>query len=135
MDAYAAIEAKAPEELRALCRQRGIMRPGGPLLYAEADSRTTQEILWQAWRAAGREGAVPPFVAQIQRHVAQRLRGWYGLPQSAGVLDAAADALAVMAAPDGRALIEALLIYVGRLNLWLDAAIPWNELNRVFERA
>ncbi|HLN14534.1 MAG TPA: DUF3830 family protein [bacterium] len=130
--AYAGIADRVPEEVSALLRARDVMRPAGPLLYAEGDTRTLQEALWLLRQEARATGAVPPFASRLLRHAAGRLRGWYQLDRAAAVLELAAGALPELPAPHAGEMVDALIVYVGRLNLWLDVSIPWNEFNQAF---
>jgi hypothetical protein len=111
------------------------MRPAGPVLYAEGDTRTLQEALWLLRQEVRETGAVPRFAARLLRHAAGRLRGWYQLERAAAVVERAADVLPDQPGPDAGETIESLIVYVGRLNLWLDACTPWEELNHAFARA
>jgi len=129
--AYAAIADRLPEEVSALLGRRDVMRPVGPLLYAEAETRHLHETLWLIRQEARSAGAVPTFASRVLRHAAGRLRGWYQLHRAAAVLEPAADALPGLPASHAAETIDALMLYVGRLNLWLDLSIPWNEFNRL----
>ena len=133
--AYVAIADGRPDEVTALLGRRDVMRPIGPLLYAEADTRTLHETLWLIRQEARSTGAVPLFASRVLRHAAGRLRGWYQLSGAAAVLEPAADALPGLSASHAAETIDALMLYVGRLNLWLDLSIPWNEFNRLLAGA
>jgi len=133
--AYAAIAERAPGEVRALLAQRGVMRPAGPVLYAEAETRKLHETLWLIRQEARASGVVPSLASTILRHCAGRLRGWYQLGDAAALVDEVAGALPGLPCAQATEVVEALMLYVGRLNLWVDASIPWDGLNRLLARS
>lgn len=133
MEAYYMHTERPPADVQTLVARRGVMRPGGALLYAEAETRKLHEVLWTLRRSMRREGKVPSFGRYILRHFAQRLRGWYGLQHAATLTEAAEEALATLPAQQATIVVEALAVYMGQLNLWLDSHIPWNTFNEVLQ--
>jgi hypothetical protein len=132
--AYTAIRDAPPPEVQALLARRGVMRPAGQLLAGEAEARKLHEVAWLIRGELLERGTVPDLAAPLLRHFAHRLSGWYGLPDAGRLVAATASHLPSMA---GRAAVEAvegLILFVGRLSLWLDAFIPWDAINGLLHR-
>lgn len=132
--AYTAIRDASPSDVSAVAAGRGVMRPAGRLLAGEAEARKLHEIAWLIRAEILRDDRPPDVAAPLLRHFAQRLAGWYGLPEAGELV---ADVAAHLPALTGRAAIEVLeglILYIGRLSLWIDAAIPWEAINALFHR-
>ena len=63
----------------------------------------------------------------------RRFTGWYGLEEAGRLCAACANDLPSLAPAAAQGALEALVIYVGRLNFWLDSYIPWEELNALLQ--
>lgn len=131
MTAYAQNIRNLPSNVERLLARRGVMRPGGALLYAEAETRKLHELLWLIRNLARRNDALPDFSPELLNHFVQRLRGWYGLNEAADLVSEVISALNTLPLDQAIVTVEALAIYVGQLNLWLDAHIPWNDFNEL----
>lgn len=123
-----------PEELSALCHREGIMRPGGPILYAEADSRLFHEFLSVLRKRIAQASYDPRYTIVLLRESLQyfchKMLGWYQLERTAAVVQRYSDRLNLtMPTSELVPLLDALSLFVGRLNMWLDSLIPWNEIN------
>jgi hypothetical protein len=67
----------------------------------------------------------------LLRRAAVRLGGWYLLREAGELAERTAAALDTADAATRLALLRELTFYVGRLNYWLDLAIPWNDVNEL----
>jgi hypothetical protein len=131
--AYLAMVRRAPPEVTALMRRRGVMRPAGALMYAEAESRKLHEVLWMLRGHLRRSHDIPEFARTLLDHCVLRLGGWCGLHEAAALIRETVDEIRRLP-PERRAeALEALILYVGRLNMWLDALIPWDAVNTVLQ--
>ena len=133
--AYHAIRQTVPADVRALMARRGAMQPAGPLICGEGETRKLHELAWLVRAEILATGRVPAFVGQALEQFAGRLAGWYGLPQAGALVHAVAAALPGMRDDQARELVEGLILYIGRLSLWLDACIPWDGINRLLHQA
>ncbi len=60
---------------------------------------------------------------------------WGGMPETGKFLENVAKAIGTINSREElQVLMEELIFYVGRLNYWLDAAIPWYPLVETFEK-
>jgi hypothetical protein len=123
-----------PEEILQLKKLKGIMRPAGPLFYAEAESRTFHEWLYMTyqnsiekqWGADLTRSILLPQLSALR----SKMAGFYSLKRTARTLSAFEEALR-----DSRSmervvtLCEHLAHFVGRINMWIDTLIPWNDVN------
>ena len=123
-----------PDEVSRLSDSRGALRPLGPLLYAEAESRIYTEILSQ--HLLGMRDGDPVRQEEGHRHarwliqrLSEHLSGWYGLSDASAFLEGALALLEGASREETPDYLEEVVLYLSRLNLWLDLLIPWNELN------
>jgi hypothetical protein len=134
-DAYASIRHTVPPDVTALMRRRGLMQPAGPLICGESETRKLHEFLWLARTEILTAGTASGFVSTVLEHYAGRLGGWYALPQAGALVHQVAAVLPEMRGDQARDIVEGLILYIGRLSLWLDACIPWDEINAMLHRA
>jgi hypothetical protein len=133
--ASSAMADAVPRDVEALLARHGVMRPAGVLFYAEAETRKLHEVLWMVRRHLRDAGAVPVFVPSLLLHFANRLGGWCGLTEAATLVEGVAAGLSKAPPEDAVDAVEALIIYAGRLNMWIDACIPWGEVNGLLQAA
>ena len=131
MHAYGEIATEEPAEIRTLLGKTGVMRPVGALVYAEAETRKLHELLWLLRGALLTDGQLPSVTPAIIRHFVRRLAGWYGLHDAGRVVSSTLQRLEDGPGTDSLPILDGLILYVGRLNFWLDARIPWDEFNEV----
>jgi hypothetical protein len=108
------------------------MRPAGRLIAGEAEARKLHEIAWLIRGELLGGGTMPAFATPLLRHFAQRLAGWYGLPGAGRLVSECAAQLPALAASAVLEAVEALILFIGRLSLWLDAYVPWEAINGLF---
>ena len=103
------------------------------VLYANFDLFWAVESLHVCRSLAGGDRLTGPqaghVAGSIVRQVRSRLAHW-GFPRACGVLDDAASALeSAPSRQQVRALVEGALLYAGRLQSWVDAIVPWADLD------
>jgi hypothetical protein len=115
-----------PTEIVGLVARRGVNMPAGPLIYAEAYARQTQELLWRlrARARAGDEAYAARAASDALELCATRLHEFCGLPEAARTL-LAASRLLERHPEFAFAIIEETILFTGRLAGWLDARLPW----------
>ena len=138
----AATGAAWPAEPSEITRLRTYGRPPmGTMpcvLYANFDLFWAGENL-QVCRALAQEGRLPPpqvglTTAALLRRTASRLGKW-GFADTLGLLEEVAAELESPTGPASRpttlqAAIDGAQLYLDRVQSWLDAIIPWTEMDR-----
>lgn len=122
-----------PAEFERLRARRGVMIPLGPLFYAESETRKLHENLWLL-RDEREMRFKSEAAALLLRGAADMLEGFLGLHDTAKGLSILADAVGKEPS-DTSALLDEIILYVGRLSHWLDLYFPWRKLNAVAEAA
>lgn len=134
-----AIWQHMPAEVEALTRRDGDLQPIGLVSYAEGETRTLSEVLGKAVllerdgqleAGTARGSLVRVLVARVEDH----LRNWYGLRDAAAFVANAAELLEHATEEEALAIVEEIALYVGRISMWLDVLLPWNELNGTMVR-
>lgn len=145
-EAADAIADAPPAEIMTMMRRRGIMLPAGPLLNAQGETRKLHETLWSLRaRAAQAEekplhsaNVVDDFVADaaavLLRTAEDKLANFYGLHDMGGFAGRIAAHFEAVS-EDARTVLDEVIVWVGRLDGWLDACIPWQAVNTAVERA
>lgn len=145
-EAAAAMADQPPSEVMTMMRRRGIMLPAGPLLNAQGETRKLHEGLWSLRMRAAQAGEKPlhsaivvdDFVADaaavLLRTAEDKLANFYGLHEAGGFAGKIA-AHFEATSEDARTVLDELIVWVGRLDGWLDACIPWQTVNAAVERA
>lgn len=119
----------------------GAFEHTGPvLLYAESETREIIEYLWNL-KAMALQESIPieylrVLVCQILDSKADKWRRWYKMKEIPELMDRVSLAFRnVEKGKDFVELIEAFLLYIGRINFWLDSTIPWLSISSVFDWA
>ncbi|MBT6119549.1 MAG: hypothetical protein HOH66_16930 [Rhodospirillaceae bacterium] len=145
-EAAEAMADAPPAEIMTMMRRRGIMLPAGPLLNAQGETRKLHEALWALRERASAAGdkplhsaiAVDDFVADaaavLLRTAEDKLANFYGLHDAGGFAGRIADHFEETS-EDARTMLDEVIVWVGRLDGWLDACIPWQAVNAAVERA
>ena len=127
------------EEILALKDRSGVMRPMGPILYGEADTRLCHEFLSLERRRIGRDPvelpAVKDALCEYLSFTEEKLSGWYGLKMAAAVADRYKDEIRECEnIKDIDTLLNGFILFLGRVNMWLDALMPWNDINEISQK-
>lgn len=65
----------------------------------------------------------------------KRLESWYLMRDAPQVFAEASElCLQTKSLQDLQAMLEAIVVYIGRLQWWFDLAIPWDDLSGLFEQ-
>jgi hypothetical protein len=128
-----------PQDVRDLVSSRGTLRPLGIVSYAEADARIHAELIANIVlreRAAELPAgtATTPVVILTLARLRDHLQGWYALSTSAAFVDAALGFMREAQPEDALLCLEEVVLYLTRLDLWLDLHLPWYELNETMLR-
>jgi hypothetical protein len=130
---------RPPAEVTALLDRKGALQPAGGLLYSEADTRNFHEMLFVIHQIVSARPEGPAGLADLIRGIlayyATRLRGWYGLEESARRIEAATAALDYQDKTAFLAELERLMAVAGRINFWIDGQMPWFDINESVKRA
>ena len=125
---------KLPEDIRGVYEKLGIMLPGGPITYADGESRKLADLVYTLYTSvrAGEEYG-PEFLARLLDYYAFKIGGWCGLT------DCAADILQYkQLLLSGKYSREVVLMdfiyYVNRMSMWIDLLIPWEDLTNLMRR-
>jgi hypothetical protein len=145
-EAAEAMADAPPAEIMTMMRRRGIMLPAGPLLNAQGEARKLHEGLWSLRTRAAEAGdrplhsaiAVDDFVADaaavLLRTAEDKLANFYGLHEAGAFAGKIAGHFEAIS-EDARTVLDEVIVWVGRLDGWLDACIPWQAVNTAVERA
>lgn len=126
-----------PEEILRLRQLGGVMQPAGPLLYAEAESRnfhewlylTYQNIIKKQLKADLTKHIILPHLSSLRAKMA----GWYHLERTAQSIIAFEKAFRESHSIEEIGdLCEHLILFIGRINMWIDTLVPWNDINENF---
>lgn len=123
------IWAAPPEEMFTLMNRTGMMLPYGPLAMAEGEFRKLHELLWRLRNEKYGVGStdlatVVPFLIDSFN---ARIDGFCALHQCGDVLDRSKTLFADPETASGA--LEEIVMFTGRAAAWLDAFIPWSDLN------
>lgn len=130
------IWSEMPDEIRDLLRRK---RPAGPIIYAEGETRTLHELLFACYDIAYKNKVDLKSLKEFTRVLLQFYRGkldkWYGLRTIAVVLERAEEAFSNAESMENYCeLVKELILFVGRVNMWLDLLIPWQEMNELLKK-
>jgi len=128
-----------PDEVKRLLKTTGTFdQTCTVVLYAESETRQMADFLYCLRDAAKREAVMLDSLRATTRNLldlmAAKWEGSYHLSDTLRVIKEAAFALdKKMNKDDYNALVEELLLYIGRLNFWIEVHIPWYEIIGTFE--
>ena len=133
-------EKEPPEVRRALTKSAGTFDESFfPALYATEGSRNIHFTL-VAFRKVLLDPksdleTVKTVVKTYLPHMVPVTFSLFGMTEAGGFLESiAAQIDTVTTREELLALVEELAFYVGRLNYWLDAAMPWYQLVETYEK-
>lgn len=122
-----------PVEIKKLASRNGVMQPGGPVFYAEGETRKLADILWVFYQFYQKEGYIPLDILQnILLQSMNRIGGWCGLRTSEENLNK----YRLMLLEKNKnisPILEDLILYTNRLNMWIDLLIPWEICNETLK--
>lgn len=130
-----AIWDKVPEEIYRIKKRKGFMQPAGSIMYAESETRKLQEILW-VFKNLLKEKQITLeslkySLKAILEHFSIRIGGWCGLTDTSTLLKNASELIRKLETNEELSnILDELMLYSGRINMWVDLLIPWNDLNK-----
>jgi hypothetical protein len=128
-----------PNEVKKLLETTGTFgQTCTVVLYIESETRQMVDFLYCLREAAKQEDVTLDSLRTITRTwldlTAAKAEGWYHLSDTLRIIKEAASALDRITTKDYyNALLEELLLYIGRLNFWIEMRIPWYEIIGTFE--
>ena len=125
---------RIPDDIRRVYQKRGISLPGGPIIYADGESRKLADLVYTMYMSVcngeswGRE-----FMDRLLDYNAFKIGGWCGMT------DCAEDVLrykALLADPeqDVKEVLVDLIYWVNRMSMWIDLLIPWEDITNLMRR-
>jgi len=129
-----AIWEKVPEEIHRIKKRKGLMQPAGSIVYAESETRKLQEILW-VFKNLLKEKQITidnlkNCLKALLEHFSIRIGGLCGLTDTSTLLKNTSELISKLETSEElNNILDELMLYSGRLNMWIDLLIPWNDLN------
>lgn len=129
-----AIWEKVPDEIHRIKKRKGLMQPAGSIVYAESETRKLQEILW-VFKNLLKEKQITidnlkNSLKAILEHFSERIGGWCGLTDTSTLLKNTSELISKLDTNEElNNILDELMLYSGRVNIWIDLLIPWNDLN------
>ena len=133
-NARKAIWEKVPEEIDRMKKRKGLMQPAGSIVYAESETRKLQEILW-VFKNLLKEKQITidnlkNSLKAFLEHFSVRIGGWCGLKDTSTQLKNTSELISKLETSEElNNVLDELMLYSGRLNMWIDLLIPWDDLN------
>jgi hypothetical protein len=137
---YQELWSNRPEDIEALKKRAGAKNQGlTPLIYAESDTRALVKCLSYLREVSMTEELDLNTLKKITNIFLQndqsRAIRYYQMEGYARFLEKSRQALnEAKSTLQYRHVIEEALIYVGRINFWIDEEIPWASLASTFSR-
>ena len=130
---------KPPSEIRGLLKRKGTLQPAGHILCVESETRILHDILWTLYQAVLKNSDAltwtKPATVELLTHFSKRMWGWYQLEEASKYIASARDLAGnANTAAEYLAVMEEVMLYVGRVNMWVDLLIPWYDVNRVMKQ-
>jgi len=124
---------KLPNDLEAIVKREGVMQPGGPIIYAESETRKLADFLWIFYMFYKKEGYINIDLLQsILTQSKNKVGGWCGLTKNAEAFNQYLYLIQNNA--DKLVVLKDFILYINRLNMWIDLLIPWNEINESIKK-
>lgn len=112
----------------------------GPLIMAEEELRVLADEFWVI-RVTVKEGKIDArsggrIVAAMLSLRSRRFETWYAMHETSALFKDSAEATQrVSKSEDLIRFLDNLIMYLGRLDLWLELEVPWDNLSRFFEKS
>lgn len=118
-------------EIVDMVSRKGQTMPAGPILSASGDALKLIGVLWEFRKLLVEKGHFDPlsFNAVIG-HFQEILGGWYGLRETASAISTYSQR--ITSGENRRADLEEMILFAGRLSMWIDSLIPWEAINNQF---
>ncbi|MFX0196322.1 MAG: cyclophilin-like fold protein [Candidatus Hodarchaeota archaeon] len=125
---------KMPEEIKKIIAKQGIMRPAGLILYAETDTRVFHEFLSMTRDKVVKNPRnllyVKKILMEYLNYFHNKMLGWYALEKTAFVIKRYMESFDKSDSSQSLiSLLSSVTLFIGRINMWLDALILWDDIN------
>lgn len=122
---------KPTDEVTDLTLRKGQTMPSGPIVSACGDALKLTGVLWEIRRLLIEKGHFDEmtFMA-VTGHFQDVIGGWYGLRKISSAIDAYTRR--VCSGDSRLADLEEMILFSGRLHMWIDSLIPWETINEQF---
>ena len=130
---------KVPEEVRRAKNRNGLMQPLGSIVYAESETRNLQQLLW-VFKNLLKEKQITinnlkNSLKAFLEHFSVTIGGWCSLTDTSALLKDTSELISKLeTSEDLDDIIDELMLYIGRVNMWLDLLIPWDDLNEQIKK-
>ncbi len=129
---------RKPEDIGSLKRRIGARKQNfTTVMYADTDTQAMVKYLYNLRDASKIKGVDLPTLKRITEIMLgldqRRAVIYYHLQKTAQLLEMTMDALKRVRTVKGyQSLIGEVLLYIGKLNYWIDLEIPWSRLAKAF---
>jgi len=122
---------KPINEIAELTKRTGQSMPSGPIILSWGSVISLRGFLWKIYQLFSKKGYFDEesFLA-ISEHAQEVLDGWYGLKETANAIKIFSES--ICSGKQRLTDLEEMILFAGRLNMWIDSMIPWEEVNEVF---
>lgn len=125
---------KMPDDIARVYAKRGIMLPGGPVIYADGESRKLADLLYTLYTSVRKkESYGREFVARLLDYYAFKIGGWCGITDCAEDILKYKKLLLADGADQETVLVD-FIYYVNRMSMWIDLLIPWEDVTNLMRR-
>jgi len=127
-----------PHEVKKLLKIRSYGQNCMVVLYAESETRQLVDFLYCLKVATKREKVELESIKEITKVLlefyASKFNGWYQMSDTANLFKEIISAIdEITDKVNFNMLLEELLLYVGRLNFWIEVKIPWYAIIGIYE--
>ena len=126
-----------PLELKELRKRKGTYDNRiSPFIYAEEENSMLEDVLYRLRMVANKDvdlNSLRIITIDILHGFMGRIKAWYGLKSTVSCLNYAIEALEKIKNKNKYVeVVDELMLFVNKTNLWIDAAIPWHDLDHTF---
>lgn len=123
-------EAPVPE-ISDLVERTGQTMPAGPIVSGCGDALKLIGVLWEVRKLFNKTGHFDEATFKaVTGHFIEVIGGWYGLKETAEALGLYVQH--ICKSQEKQTGLDEMILFAGRLHMWIDALIPWEEVNEVF---
>ncbi|MEM3640848.1 MAG: hypothetical protein QXH37_02855 [Candidatus Bathyarchaeia archaeon] len=130
-----------PEDVKNLKTLTGAFGyRAAPTILAMEESRAVADELWYLRELCKKESVGLDCLKEAAKVILElrslRFEGWYKMKSTANLLRDSAKALAESTdKTEYKNLLEQLMLYIGKQNVWIETMVPWDALSKAFEKA
>jgi hypothetical protein len=130
-----------PEDVKSLRTRTGAFGyHAAPTILAMEESRAVADELWYLRELCKKDSVELKCLQEITKVIFElrslRFENWYRMKFTAKLLRDSSKALAETANKiECKDLLEQLMLYTGRLNIWIETMVPWDAISKAFEKS